>query len=43
MIEKIIKNEKSAWSTIKSNFVADENYLNEIGVDEELKKEIKNE
>lgn len=42
MLEKKIKT-KSSWSTVKSNFVADGDYLDELGLDEKLKKEIKNE
>lgn len=43
MLEEDIKKEKSSWSSIKSNFVSDDDYLDEIGVDEELKKEIEDE
>ena len=42
VIEDIIKEKNSSWLSIKSNFVKDDDYLNEIGVNEELKKRIKN-
>jgi len=42
VIEDIVKDKNSSWMSIKSNFVIDEDYLNEIGVNEDLKKRIKN-
>ena len=42
MLEDEIKKEKLSWSLIRSNFFIDDNYLNEIGIDEDMKRRIKN-
>ncbi|HLC95849.1 MAG TPA: hypothetical protein VJH97_00825 [Candidatus Nanoarchaeia archaeon] len=42
LLEDELEKEKSSWSLIQSNFYSDEDYLNELGLDESLKKEIRN-
>ncbi len=42
MIEDKVKDKRASWLSIKSSFLADRDYLDEIGVDEDLKREIRN-
>jgi len=43
LLEEKIEVKRLSWSLIESNFYTTDEYLNELGLDEELKKEIKNE
>jgi hypothetical protein len=42
MLEEDLKKEEASWGLIQSNFVTAD-YLDSLGLDEELKREIKNE